>query len=131
MSDTYANSPFKSFEEETLQALLDKEGFAVALGTNAGTVKLATGPNDAIGVLHSRNTLETTQVTVRLFGNGGSFKAKMGGVVAKGGRVKVANGGKFVASTSGDRSTGIKLSQGNSADNDLVEILDQLETDPS
>ena len=130
MSETYNDSKYVSFEEETLQALLDKEGFAVAHGAADNTVKLAIGPNDAIGVLHKRSSMESKEVTVRLFGGGGTYKAKAGGVIAKGARVKVAAGGKFVASAGGDRSVGSKRTQGNSADNDLIEIIDQLETDP-
>lgn len=130
MSQTYNDSCYQSFEETTLGALLDKEGFAVELDTNENTVKLATGPDTAIGVLHSRNTMESKEVTVRLFGCGGTYKAKAGGVIAKGARVKVANGGKFVASVSTDRSVGMKRTQGSAADNDLIEVIDVLETHP-
>ena len=131
MSETYNDNCFQSFEEETLQALLDKEGFAVTHGTADNTVKLATSANDAIGVLHSRNTMESKEVTVRLFGAGGTFKAKAGGVIAKGARVKVEAGGKLVASSAGNRCVGSKRTQGNSADGDLIEVIDQLETHPA
>ena len=130
MSQTYTENCYQSFEEENLLDLLDKEGFAVELGTAENTVKLATGPNTAIGVLFSRNTMESTEVTVRLFGCGGTYKAKAGGVIAKGARVKVANGGKVVASSSTDRSVGLKRTQGSAADNDLIEVVDLLETHP-
>lgn len=130
MSQLYNDSCYQSFEETTLLDLLDKEGFALELDTNDNTVKLATGPDNAIGVLHSRNTMESKEVTVRLFGCGGTYKAKAGGVIAKGARVKVANGGKFVASTAGDRSVGLKRTQGNAADNDLIEVIDSVEFDP-
>lgn len=130
MSETYNDNCFQSFEETTLLALLDKEGFAVELDTADNTVKLATGPDTAIGVLHSRNTMESKEVTVRLFGCGGTYKAKAGGVIAKGARVKVASGGKFVASVATDRSVGLKRTQGSAADNDLIEVIDLVETHP-
>lgn len=128
--DTYSEGPYKSFDEETLKALLGKENHFVALGTDPGTVKLATNGDEVIGVLHERLSLETKQVTVRLIGKGGTVKVRAGGVIAKGGRVVWGTGAKAIAQpgTAGTyRTLGRKLANGNSADNDIIEILDTVE----
>lgn len=127
---TYTDGPTATFAEETTDALLNKEGFLLALGTAEGTVKLATSIDDAIGVLQDKREGDP-HVNVRLLGKGGTVKVKAGGVIAKGARVKWGTGGKVVtvgASAGTYRTVGVKLSQGNSADGDVIEILDTIET---
>lgn len=51
---TYQDPPYHPFKEATTDALLDKEGFLVQLGTADGTVELATSGNLTIGVLAAR-----------------------------------------------------------------------------
>jgi len=46
-----------------------------------------------------------------------------GGSIAKGARVKWGTGGKVVSASAGDKSHGIKLTQGSSADGDIIEII--------
>ena len=126
---TFTDSAYKTFAEETADALLDKEGFLVALGTAEGTVKLATSVDDAIGVLADKRPGDT-HVNVRLLGKGGTVKVKAGGVIAKDARVIWGTGGKVITRPTGagiHRTLGRKLSQGNSADGDIIEILDVLE----
>ena len=127
--DTYTDGAYKTFSEETLDALLDKEGYLVALGTNEGTVKIATSGDDVIGVLTDK-TNGSSQVTVRLLGKGGTVKVKAGGVIAKNARVIWATGGKVITqtlTTGTYRTLGRKLTQGNSADGDVIELLDTIE----
>lgn len=126
---TYTDGAYKTFKEETTDALLDKEFFLVALGTAEGTVKLATSIDDAIGVLESKREGDP-HVNVRLLGKGGTVKVKAGGVIAKGARVKWGTGGKVVTigTTPGTfRTIGVKLTQGSSADGDVIEIDDIVE----
>jgi len=128
--ETYQDTAYHPFKEETTDALLNKEGFLVALGTAADTVKLATSIDDAIGVLFEKQE-GNPHVNVRLLGKGGTVKVKAGGVIAKGARVKWGTGGKVVtvgAVAGTYRTVGVKLTQGNSADNDVIEILDTIET---
>lgn len=128
--ETYSNSPFRSFQEETLGALVGKEFFFVALGTAENTIKLATSGDEVIGVLHERTSMESKDVSVRLIGKGGSLKVKAGGIVSKGGRVVWGTGAKAVpvpGSAGTYRTLGRKLGQGSSADNDVIEILDIVE----
>lgn len=120
--ETYTDTPYYSFKEETLDALKDKEGFLVELGTAEGTVKLATSAANVVGVLFQKQE-GNPHVNVRLLGKGGTVKVKAGGVIAKGARVTWATGGK-VASAATGTLLGRKLTQGNSADNDVIEILD-------
>lgn len=127
---TYTDGPYATFAEETTDALLDKEGFLVTLGTAEGTVKLATSVDDAMGVLQDKREGDP-HVNVRLLGKGGTVKVKAGGVIAKGARVKWGTGGKVVtvgAVAGTYRTIGTKLSQGNSADGDIIEILDTIES---
>jgi hypothetical protein len=120
--ETASDSAFKPFKEETTDALLNKEGFLVELGTAADTVKLATSGNNAIGVLYQKNQGDP-HVNVRLLGKGGTVKVVAGGVIAKGANVGWGTGGKVVTLATGN-TLGKKLTQGSSADNDVIEILD-------
>lgn len=133
MIPTYTDTAYKSFDEETLHDLKDKEGYAVLPGAAEGTVKLPANAAEAaqcIGVIYKRTRPDDKEVNVRLFGKGGTLKARMGGIVAKVAAVKVAAGGKLVAAASGDLAVGRRLDQGNSADNDFSEILDGFFTTP-
>ena len=102
----------------------------MALGTAEGTVKLATSIDDAIGVLFQKQE-GNPHVNVRLLGKGGTVKVIAGGVIAKGARVTWGTGGKVITLTAVAgtyRTVGMKLSQGSSAANDIIEILDVIET---
>lgn len=126
---TYSEGPYRTFAESTTDALTDKEFFLVALDTNENTVKLATSVDDAIGVLYEKRPGDP-HVNVRLLGKGGTVKVKAGGVIAKGARVIWGTGGKVITkptSAGVARTLGVKLSQGNSADGDIIEIDDIVE----
>ena len=127
---TFTDSPYHTFAEEATDALLDKEHSLVALGAAEGTVKLATSMDDAIGVLHQKQQ-GNPHVNVRLLGKGGTVKVIAGGVIAKGARVTWGAGAKVVTLAAGAgtyRTLGMKLCQGNSAANDVIELLDVVET---
>lgn len=120
--ETATDTPYKPFKEETTDALLNKEGYYVQLGTAADTVALATSGNLAIGVLYQKNQGDP-HVNVRLLGKGGTVKVVAGGVIAKGANVGWGSGGKTVVMATGN-TLGKKLTQGSSADNDVIEIID-------
>lgn len=120
--ETYTDGAYHAFKEETVDALLNKEGYLVELGTATDTVKLATSGNLAIGVLVEKQT-GNPHVNVRLLGKGGTVKVVAGGVIAKGANVGWGTGGKTVTMATGN-TLGKKLNQGSSADNDVIEILD-------
>lgn len=127
--ETFTEGAYRTFVEETTDALLDKEFYLVALGTNENTVKLATSVDDAIGVLYQKREGDP-HVNVRLIGKGGTVKVIAGGVIAKGARVIWGTGGKVITRpTSGGihRTLGRKLGQGSSASGDIIEILDVME----
>lgn len=126
---TFTEGPYATFAEETTDALLDKEFYLVALGTDAGTVKLATSVDDAFGVLAAKREGDP-HVSVRLLGKGGTVKVIAGGVIAKDARVIWGAGGKVLTkptAAGNQRTLGRKLSQGNSAANDIIEIDDIVE----
>ena len=128
--ETYTDTPYKSFKEEAADVLLGKENYLVALGVAADTVKLATSIDDAIGVIVAKDQ-GNPHVAVRLLGKGGTVKIKAGGVIANGARVTWGAGAKVIALTAVAgtyRTLGVKLSQGNSADGDVIELLDTIET---
>lgn len=128
--NTFTDTAYYTLAEEAVDALLDKEGFLVALGAGEGTVKLATSQDDVIGVLFAKQK-GNPHVNVRLLGKGGTVKIKGGGVIAKGARLIWGAGAKVLTQPVGAgtyRTIGIKLSQGNSANNDVIEVLDIVET---
>lgn len=129
--NTYQDSHLRTFNEATVGALDDKEGYAVALDTAENTVKLATSADDAIGVIRGKlQDGASGDGTVSVAAIGPSDKVVAGGVIAKGARVKAASGGKVVTAASTDRSIGIKLTQGSSADGDVIEIIKVVEVAP-
>lgn len=126
---TFNDGAYMTFAEEITDALLDKEFYLVAQGTAAGTIKLAADGDTAIGALYEKREGDP-HVTVRLLGKGGTLKVIAGGVIAKDARVIWGAGGKVITQpgTAGThRTLGRKLSQGNSAANDIIEVLDLIE----
>lgn len=126
---TYTDGAYMTFAEETPDALLDKEFLLVSLGTAEGTVKLAADGDTAIGVLFQKQK-GNPHVNVRLLGKGGTVKMKAGGVIAKGARLIWGTGAKVIVqpgTTGTYRTVGRKLTQGNSADGDIIEVLDTIE----
>ena len=128
--ETYIESHYRSFEEENLGDLVGKEFYFVALGAADNTIKLAASGDEVIGVLHERTSMESKDVSVRMLGKGGTVKVKAGGIIAKGGRVIWGAGAKALpvpGAAATYRTLGRKLSQGNSANNDVIEIIDVIE----
>ena len=126
MKTIYTETAYKSFNEENLGDLADKEGHAVLLGAAEGTVKLPTDAATAaqcIGTIHERYGPNDKEVTIRLFGKGGTLKARAGGIIAKGAEVQVDTDGRFIT-LAGGTSVGRKLDQGASAVGDFIEVLD-------
>ena len=126
---TYSEGPYITLAEETTDALLNKEGYLVSQGTADGTVKLAADGDTSIGVLSAKREGDP-HVTVRLLGKGGTVKVIAGGVIAKDARVIWGTGGKVITqtlTTGTYRTLGRKLSQGNSAAGDIIEVLDLIE----
>lgn len=119
---TYSDSPYHSFIEETVDALLNQEHKLVELGAAAGSVKLATSAANAVGVLTEKQP-GNPHVTVRLLGKGGTVKMVASGIVNKGERLTWAAGGN-VASAATGFLLGRKLTQGASAAGDVIEVLD-------
>lgn len=133
MSQIYNDGAYKTFKEATVGALDNKEGYAVALDTAENTVKLATGSADSIGIIKQKlqdGSGGTGDVNIRLLGKGGTVKVVAGGAIAKGALVMTASGGKVVVATTTSRAIGRKLTHGTSADGDVIEILDNIETAP-
>lgn len=123
---TYTDTAYKPFKEAVLDALLNKEGFYVELGTAPDTVQLATSANNAFGVVAEKQQ-GNPHVNIRLLGKGGSVKVVAGGVIAKGANVGWGTGGKTVTLATGN-TFGRKICQGSSADNDFIEIVDAFRT---
>ena len=119
---TYTDTPYYTFSEETVDALLNQEHKLVELGTAEGTVKLATSAANAVGVLVDKQP-GNPHVNVRLLGKGGTVKMIAGGIIAKGARITWAAGGNVASATTGFL-LGRKLTQGASAVGDVIEVLD-------
>lgn len=126
----YVDTPYAPFVEAVADALLDKEGFLVELGTAADSVQLATSGANSFGVLF-RKEKGNPHVNVRVLGKGGTVRVVAGGAIPKGSQVIWGTGGKVVvlpASAGTYRVIGRKLTQGTSADGHVIEILDDPET---
>jgi len=129
---TYTDNSYRTFVEQVAAALDGKEDYLVALGSNDDAVQLA-GSSLAIGVIQSKLQPGDTAVNVRLLGKGGTVRMIQSAAIAKGTRViaDTSNSGqvKALPGTSGTyRVLGIKLSAGNGAANDVIEVLDAIET---
>lgn len=129
---TYTDNAYRTFVEQVAGALDGKEDYLVALGSNDDAVQLA-GSGLAIGAIQSKLQPGDTAVNVRLLGKGGTVRMIQSGAIAKGARViadTAASGQvKALPGTTGTyRVLGIKLSTGNGAANDVIEVLDAIET---
>lgn len=101
--------------EEVADALDDKTGYAVELGTTAGetSVKIANDNDNAFGVFCSK--LQDGQgvkaaCSIALIDAGGIARVKAGGTIAKGAGVSVASDGEFVTAVLGTAdSVGIAM----------------------
>lgn len=123
--ETYTDGAYRTFTELVADALTGKEGYLVELDAATGKVQLLDA-GVAIGVMHCK--LEGgNDVSIRLLGKGGTVKVVAGGVIAGGARVKGASGGKVVTNGGYGRGLGVKLTTGNSANNDVIEVLDVVE----
>lgn len=130
--ESITEGPYRPFQETTPGALNNKEYFVVELGAPKDSAQLftATSGVPAIGVLPdtAKRAPDDTTVSVRLLGKGGTLKVKASGVINKGDRVKAVSGGTVVATTTtGDRTIGIKFTQGACASGDVIEIYDVVE----
>lgn len=123
MKTTWNDGAYQSFKEETPGELDGKTGYYVQQGTAEDTVALL-GAGKPIGVVHQKLRKGEPDVTIRMIGSGGVYRAVAGAVLAKDARVKPANGGKAVAATAAALATGTKLDQGSSADGDLISVHD-------
>lgn len=132
MKTTYTDEAYRTFLEETAAQLDGKEDYIVEIGTANNSVKLLTAAvGNAIGTFTKKLQAGAADLTVRMFGKGGTARVVAGGVIAQGAKVIGATGGKVVTlpATPGIyKVLGKKLTYGNSADNDRIEILDEPET---
>lgn len=125
---TYVDENTRTFAIETPGNLDGKQDYLVELGAAEDSVKLLVTPGNAIGTV--RNILQAghPQVAIRLLGKDGTLRVVQSAAIAKGALVKAAAGGTVVpAATAGDRVLGRKLSQGNGAVGEIIEIIDALE----
>ncbi len=125
MRTPYNDAGYASYNEETLGALVGKEGYAVCLGADKGTIKLPTSAAEAaksIGVIQNRFDENNTEITVSLFSKQGSFRGVASVAIAKGDPVAPVSGGKFGVSTEAAKA-GRYIGQDTTADNDVIEIL--------
>lgn len=127
---TYTDTAYHTFIEDSKDELKDKEFLLVGLGTKTNSAKIATSGDVAIAVIVDKRDGDPA-VNARLLGKGGTVKVKAGGIIPKGSRVVWGTGGTVIAqpTTVGThRTLGRKLTQGSSADGDIIEILDIIET---
>lgn len=132
MQTTYTEENVRTFVEEVTSALDGKENYLVEQGSADNSVKLLTATvGNAIGVVRQKLQAGHPDVSIRMLGKDGTVKVVANGVIAQGDRVIGASGGKVTklpTAAGRYRVLGRKLTYGNSANNDVIEISDQPET---
>lgn len=122
------NSPTQTFVEGTANAFDGNTHLYKAVQMDVSEtngVELYDGGQKALGVNYGKLHDSTPDVTVRLFGQGGTFKIKAAGVIAQDAYVTLNSSGLAIAWTNEAFIIGIKRSSGNSAANDVIEVIDR------
>jgi len=133
---TYVEESYRTFQEEVAGALDGKEWSLVELGTADNTIKLNATLGHAIGVMFEKlqpGTGRKDDINVRMFGKEGTTKVIQNAAISYGARVMEDSTAltkvKAVPGTTGTyRSIGLKIGQGGGAQNDIIEIIDLIET---
>ena len=129
MAGQVANVAYTSttYIEEVADALDDKVGFFVGLGTTAdeNSIALAADNDDTIGVMMGK--LQDGQgikapCEVALIDGGGIVRVKAGGTIAKGAGVQWGTGGKGVTAVLGTNDT-LGVAQEAAVLDDLFPVL--------
>jgi hypothetical protein len=130
---TYTDGNIRTFAIETDGQLDGKQDYLVELGTAADSVKLLATAGNEIGVVRGHSGAGAKSCGVRLLGKDGTMRVIQSGAIAKGARV-VADGAalgkvKAMPGTSGTyRTLGRKITQGSGSANEVIEIIDLVET---
>jgi hypothetical protein len=133
---TWVEESYRTFQEETANALDGKEFQLVEPGTADNTVKLNTGAGNAIGVMFEKlqpTTGRISDITVRMLGKEGTVKMIQAAAIGYGKKVVADSGDptrvKELPTAAGAyRVIGRKVSQGGGAAGDVIEVDDAIET---
>lgn len=134
---TYVDRPYRTFQEDVAGDLNNSEFLLVELGsTLPNSVKPNTAAGNEVGVVFEKLQQVNGQpdITVRLLGKGATVKVIQSGAIAYGGKVVVDGAAPTkvkAAPTAGGgtaRCLGRKLTPGNGAAGDIIELLDVIET---
>lgn len=122
--------PFQTFKE-TAGAFDESAGLLYTAVQQDVSVVNGIEPYDQgqepLGINYGKLSDSDDDVTVRLFGQGGTFKIKAGGVIAQDALVALNATGEAIAWTNEPQSIGVKRSAGNSADGDIIEVFDRFQ----
>lgn len=132
---SFIEGAYRTFQEEVAGALDAKEYSLVECGSADNSVKLNTGANTALGVMWGKlqqASGDKDDVNIRMLGKGGTTKVIQSGSIGYGVRVVVDPAAptkvKALPATAGVyRVIGKKVSEGGGANNDVIEIEDEVE----
>lgn len=121
---TVTDTPYISLVENVAAALTGKDDLLLSL-SNTGKAVLYTGAAPAVAVMIGKNSPDDTVVTARLLGKGGTVRIIQSEAIVPGSRVKpVAASGRVATADAGAQALGFKLSPGNGAAGDVIEVID-------
>lgn len=121
---TVIDSPYISLEENVAGALTGKDDLLLSL-SNTGKAVLFDGSAPAIAVMIGKNTPDDTVVRARLLGKGGTVRMIQSAAIVPGVLVKgVAASARVATADAGSKGLGYKLTPGNGAAGDVIEVID-------
>ncbi|MDF3058031.1 MAG: hypothetical protein K0R17_2246 [Rariglobus sp.] len=124
MKITVTDSPYISLEENVAGALTGKDDLLLSL-SNTGKAVLYTGAAPAVAVMIGKNSPDDTVVRARLLGKGGTVRMIQSAAIVPGSLVKgVAASARVATADAGAKAVGYKLSPGNGAAGDVIEVID-------
>lgn len=124
MKITYTDTPYISLTEAVAGALTGKDDLLISLN-NAGKAVLYDGSAPAIAVMIGKNSPDDTVIQARLLGKGGTCRMIQSAAIVPGSLVKAVSASARVATaTAGSKGLGYKLTPGNGAAGDVIEVID-------
>lgn len=127
---TVTDTPYIPLVENVAAALTGKDDLLLSL-SNTGKAVLYTGAAPAIAVMIGKNSPDDTVVKARLLGKGGTVRMIQSAAIVPGSPVKaVAASARVATADAGAKVIGYKLTPGNGAAGDVIEVIDIPEPSP-
>lgn len=128
---TITEGPYIPLTEAVAGALTGKEDQLLSLN-NVGKAVLFDGSAPAVAVMVGKLSPDSTEITARLLGKGGTVRMVQDAAITPGVRVAGKNATSRVqTAAAGSRSLGFKLTPVAGAAGDVIEVADIIESIPA